>query len=228
MNDVEKVTVLLADDHGPVRQGLRTLLDKDGVIQVVGEAHNGQEAVELAKRLRPKVILMDISMPLINGLEATRIILAEQPSARIIILSAQVDEEYVNRAKAVGAVGYIAKHKASEILVAAVYEVAMGSTAWYPVGSTAPSLEGNLGNGRNPFGKVKSEPLTAADSALLKLVAEGISKRRMAAIGCMRLATVERRLELLMAKLSILSFAKLAEYAVASGYIENDVQVIVV
>ena len=228
MKRTEKLTILLVDDHAPVRQGLRMLLEKDAQIRVVGEAGDGRGAVEMAKKLRPNVILMDISMPLINGLEATRLILADYPSAKVIILSAQVDEEYVNRAKEVGAVGYISKQKAAETLLHAIHEVAKGGILFSQAVPTGLSAKERAGDLVNASGMGGSESLTADDSALLKLVAEGMPKRKIAARHRTRIATIERRLEALMAKLGILSLSKLAEYAVASGYIENDVEVVIV
>jgi DNA-binding NarL/FixJ family response regulator len=116
MKPLKQITILLADDNAPIRQALRTLLDKDARIRVVGEARNGHEAVEMARGSRPGIILMDISMPVINGFEATRQILAERPSTKIIMLSAHVDEEYAERARELGAVGFIAKHMSAENL----------------------------------------------------------------------------------------------------------------
>jgi DNA-binding NarL/FixJ family response regulator len=228
MKPTDRTTVLLVDDHAPVRQGLRTLLDKDVQIRVVGEASDGQEALAMARKLRPQVILMDISMPLINGLEATRLILAELPLTKVIVLSAQVDEEYVNRAKAVGAVGYIAKQRAAETLISAIHEVALGRILFASTGPEGPE------RGANKDGKVagnekgKADPLTAQDSALLMLVAEGIPKKQIAARHRTTIAAIERRLEVLMAKLGIQSLAKLAIYAIAAGYIQNDIKIVII
>src|SRR5512139_188689 len=100
-----RIAVLLAEDHTVVREGLRTLLEAEGDIQVVGEAQTGRQAVDLAKKLRPAVVVMDIAMPLLNGLEATRQIRKALPDARVIILSAHSDDAYVTRALALGAAG---------------------------------------------------------------------------------------------------------------------------
>ena len=97
MSSLKKITVLLAEDHAIVRQGLRTLLETEGHFEVVGQAQTGREAVELAATLRPDVILMDIAMPVLNGLEATRQILAADPAAKVIVLSAHRDDEYIKR-----------------------------------------------------------------------------------------------------------------------------------
>jgi DNA-binding NarL/FixJ family response regulator len=228
MRQTEKITVLLADDHAQVRHGLRSLLGKDAQIRVVGEARNGKEAVEMARRLQPNVILMDISMPLMNGLEATRLILAEPTSTKVIILSAQVDEEYKTRAKIAGAIGFIAKQKAAETLTWAIHEAALGRGLRDSLKTTDPAREEHPEEVNHGAEKGKGEPLNARDSALLKLVAEGRSNRIIAARNRISILAVERRLAALMAKLGILSLAKLVEFAVASGNIENDIDVVIV
>jgi DNA-binding NarL/FixJ family response regulator len=219
MARIKRITVLLADDHELVRQGLRTVLDKDEGIRVVGEARGGREAVKMARKLRPDVILMDISMPIMNGLEATHRILAVRPSTKIIILSAHVDDEYMERAKANGAVGYIAKHMSAEILAWTIHEVAMGRNHYNPVSSPGSALEGSA--------RTKGERLTSRESELLKLVAEGSPKRQIAATLRISVAVVEKLLRALMAKLSISGMTGLANYAVASGHFENDVDLVI-
>jgi DNA-binding NarL/FixJ family response regulator len=106
---MKPITVLLAEDHMIVREGLRALLEAEDDIAVVGEAETGRQAVQLAKRLRPAVIVMDIAMPLLNGLEATRQILKAVPAARVLILSAHGDDEYIRQAVMLGAAGYLIK-----------------------------------------------------------------------------------------------------------------------
>jgi DNA-binding NarL/FixJ family response regulator len=219
MARIKQVTVLLADDHELVRQGLRTVLDKDAGIRVVGEARDGREAVKMARKLRPDVILMDISMPIMNGLEATRRVLAARPSTKVVILSAHVDDEYMERAKAKGAVGYIAKQMSAETLAWAIHEVAMGRNLYNPVSSPSNAGESSA--------RAKGERLTLRESELLKLVAERSPKRQIAATLRISVAAVERLLKALMAKLGISDVAGLANYAVASGHIENDVDLVI-
>ena len=122
MSTSKKITILLAEDHAIVRQGLTALLDVDGHFQMVGEARTGREAVELAQKLRPDVILMDIAMPVLNGLEATRQVLAGNPAAKVLILSAHSDDEYIESMIAVGAVGFLEKQTSAEILTKAIQE----------------------------------------------------------------------------------------------------------
>jgi DNA-binding NarL/FixJ family response regulator len=219
MARIKQITVLLADDHELVRQGLRTVLDKDEGIRVVGEARDGREAVNMARKLRPDVVLMDISMPIMNGLEATRSVLAHRPSTKVVVLSAHVDDEYMERAKATGAVGYIAKHMSAETLAWAIHEVAMGRNLYTPVNSPSNAREGSA--------RAKGECLTSRESEILKLVAEGSPKRQIAVTLRISVAAVETLLRALMAKLSISGMTGLAKYAVASGHIENDVDLVI-
>jgi DNA-binding NarL/FixJ family response regulator len=125
---MKSIRTLLADDHTVVREGLRALLQSDGGIQVVGEARNGREAVELAVALHPDVVVMDIAMPLLNGLEATRKILAAAPDTKVLILSAHSDDAYIDRVIAIGAAGYLIKQASAQILNQAIHEVAAGTS----------------------------------------------------------------------------------------------------
>jgi DNA-binding NarL/FixJ family response regulator len=223
MTPDRQIKVLLADDHQSVRQGLRALLHGDVGLKVIGEARNGRDAVAKAIRLRPDVVLMDISMPIMNGLEATRQILSRRSSVSIIVLSAHVDEEYVERAKAVGAAGFISKQVSSESLTWVIREVAMGRYLCDPIISAGPACGEDWQLDHNGAARSRHDRLTIRESELLQLVAEGSPKRQMASKLCISLATVERLLDALMAKLSMSCIANLAAYAVACGYIESDV-----
>ena len=132
MTPLKKITVLLVDDSAIVRRGLCRLLKTEGSSEVVGQARNGREAVKLARTLRPDVILMDIAMPVLNGFEATRQILAANPAAKVLILSAHSDDEYIKHMAAVGAVGFLEKLTAAEILTKAIREVAQGNLFFSP------------------------------------------------------------------------------------------------
>jgi len=122
------ITVLLAEDHQMVREGLRTLLELEGDIEIVGEAKNGPQAVAFSRKACPDVVIMDIDMPLLNGLEATRRILQAQPSTKVLVLSVHRDDAYVERAMAFGASGYLAKPTAAHHLPMAIREVHKGKT----------------------------------------------------------------------------------------------------
>ena len=132
MTPSKKITVLLAEDNATVREALCALLKIEGHSEVIGQACDGREAVRMARTLRPDVILMDIAMPVLNGLEATRQIVAANSAARVIILSAHNDDEYIGHLTAVGAMGFLEKQSASEILTKAVCEVAKGKRFFGP------------------------------------------------------------------------------------------------
>jgi DNA-binding NarL/FixJ family response regulator len=129
---LKEITVLLVDDHVVMRQGLCIVLETEGNFEVVGQARNGREAVKMEHTLRPDVILMDISMPVLNGIEATRQILAANPAAKVIILSAYSGDEYVEHAIAVGAVGFLEKQTSADHLIKAVREVTKGNLFFSP------------------------------------------------------------------------------------------------
>jgi DNA-binding NarL/FixJ family response regulator len=133
MNTKKRITVLLVDNHKDIRKTLRKILDAASDIQVVGEAANGKQTVEMAKKLRPAVVVMDIAMPKLNGLEATRQILQVLPATRVLICSVHSDEAYVERAMEVGAVGYISKLTFVDILVTAIRAVQKGKTFLNPI-----------------------------------------------------------------------------------------------
>src|SRR5204863_9425330 len=129
---MQKITVLLADDHTVVRQGLRALLEAENDMTVVGEAENGRQAVQMAKRLQPEVVVMDIAMPSLNGLEATRQISRESPKSKVLIPSSYIDDEYVQQLTDAGASGYLVKQTAAQDLVGAIREAKKGNAFFSP------------------------------------------------------------------------------------------------
>src|SRR5450432_967683 len=134
------ITVLLAEDHMVVREGFRKLLEAEADIEVVGEAQTGRQAVGLTRKLRPAVVVMDIAMPLLNGLEATRQIRKAFPETKVVILSAHSDDAYIDQAIAIGAVGFLLKQTSSHDLSVAIREVQNGNTFF------SPSIAKRLGN----------------------------------------------------------------------------------
>src|SRR5437899_4491300 len=125
---MKQITVLLAEDHQIVREGFRSLLEHERDIEVVGEAATGRQAVRLTRKLRPAVVVMDIAMPLLNGLEATRQIRKDFPDTRVLILSAHSDDAYVEQVSGLGAAGFLLKQSSSENLATAIREVQKGNT----------------------------------------------------------------------------------------------------
>ena len=129
---MKRITVLLAEDHTIVREGFRKMLELEGDIEVLGEAKDGRQAIAMVKKLRPAVVLMDIAMPLLNGLEATRQILKAVPSTRILILSAHSDDAYVKNATESGAMGFLLKQTSSHVVCEAIREVQKGNSFFSP------------------------------------------------------------------------------------------------
>ncbi len=228
MNPPIQITVLLAEDHAIVRQGLCALLNADGHFKVVAEARTGCEAVELALASRPDVILMDIAMPVLNGLEATRQILAANPAAKVIILSAHSDDVYVERMNEAGVAGFLEKQSSAEILTKAITEVAQGKTFFSP--AIAKRMRDAQGQPRDRDGLLKAHGhrLTSRESEVLQLVAEGAANKQIAAALNISIKTVEKHRQQLMDKLNIHDTAGLTRYAISAGVIENSVQFTIV
>jgi DNA-binding NarL/FixJ family response regulator len=228
MTTTQPITVLLAEDHAIVRQGLCALLKSDGHFQVVGEARTGREGVELALKLKPDVILMDIAMPVLNGLEATRQILTANPAARVIILSAHSDDVYVDRMIEAGVAGFLEKQTSAEVLTKAIVEVVKGGTYYSP--AIARRLAQNSGKPRDRDGMIQEHGnrLTSRECEVLQLVAEGMANKQVAAELGISIKTVEKHRQHLMDKLNIHETAGLTRYAIATGVIEGNVQLTIV
>ena len=228
MKTTKQITVMLAEDHAIVRQGLTALLNADGNFKLLGEAQNGQEAVKLALSLKPDVILMDIAMPVLNGLEATRQILAANPAAKIIILSAHSEDVYVDRMTEVGAAGFLEKQTSADILAKAILEVAKGRTFFSP--SIAKRLQASKDKPRDRDGMVKAHGnrLTSRETEVLQLVAEGSANKQVADTLGISIKTVEKHRQHLMDKLNIHDTAGLTRYAISAGVIESSVQLTIV
>jgi len=228
MAPTKQITVLLAEDHAIVRQGVCALLKADGHFLMVGEARTGREAVELARTLRPDVILMDIAMPVLNGLEATRQILAANPAAKVIVLSAHSDDVYVERMAEAGAAGFLEKQTSAEILTRAICEVAKGSTFFSP--AIAKRRLHNQGKPRDRDGLIQANGnrLTAREAEVLQLVAEGSANKQVAAALGISIKTVEKHRQHVMDKLNIHETAGLTRYAIDQGIIESNVQLTII
>jgi len=216
---MKKITVLLSDDHTVVREGLRLLLETEPDIQVVGEAANGRRAVGETKRLKPDVILMDLAMPLLNGLEAARQIAKEVPAAKVLILSAYSDDQYLEHAIKAGAAGYLMKETVGEDLLRGIREVAKGNAFF------SPPIARRLSKQRqNPDLRSKSTAapgLTRRQAEVLQLVAEGYSTRKIAGLLSLSIKTVEKHRQAVMDKLDIHELATLTRYAVSSGVVQS-------
>jgi two-component system, NarL family, nitrate/nitrite response regulator NarL len=219
---MKRITVLLAEDHMVVREGFRMLLGGEDDIEVVGEAQTGRQAVEMIRKLRPAVVVMDIAMPLLNGLEATRQIRKSFPDTKVIILSAHSDDAYVDQAVAIGAVGFLLKQTSSHDLSMAIREVQNGKTFF------SPSIAKRLHAQKIPAGGValrkKVARLSSRELEVLQLIAEGKANKQTAADLGISIKTVEKHRQNLMAKLGIHEISGLTRYAIAAGIIESSVQ----
>lgn len=221
---MKTITVLLAEDHIVVREGLRALLEIDEKIKIVGQVQTGREAVRLFKELLPDVVVMDVAMPYLNGLEATRQILKATPAAKVLILSAHGEDEYVEQAIEAGAMGYLIKQTSGQILSVAVREVQKGNTFF----SSSIKKRINEQHQKSPSAKIslekKSSHLSSRETELLQLIAEGLPNKQIAAELNISIKTVEKHRQNLMQKLNIHDIAGLTRYAISMGIIENTVQ----
>jgi DNA-binding NarL/FixJ family response regulator len=222
---MKRITVLLAEDHAIVREGLRSLLELGGDCEVVGEASTGRQAVDLARKLRPTVVVMDVAMPVLNGFEATRQIRVASPDTKVLVLSAHSDDEYVAHMTAVGASGYLVKQNSGQVLVHAVREIASGHPYFSPA---IAKRQGNAERQSRTSGAARGKPrspLTPREAEVLQLVAEGAANKQVASALGISIKTVEKHRQQLMNKLDIHDTAGLTRHAIATGVIESSIQV---
>lgn len=223
-NSSKRISVLLADDHAIVREGIRALLKNEVDIEVVGEAENGRQAMEMAIKLCPDIILMDFAMPLLNGLEATRQMQKLLPKTKILVLSAHSDDAYVEHMMNIGAHGYLIKQTSFQILATAIREVYNGKKFFSP--SIAKQFldlnwKSKLGDEIN---NKKSKALSTREAEVLQLIAEGQANKLIASTLTISIKTVEKHRQNLMGKLNIHDTAGLTRYAISEGIIENRIQ----
>ncbi len=215
---VEPIRVLIAEDHTIVRQGLISLLAAERGIEIVGEASDGHEAVEAAGRLKPHVVLMDLGMPGLNGVDATRQIKRDFPDVAVLVLSMYSAEEHVRPAIRAGAAGYLLKGSGLSDLVAAIRAVASGEAFLSP--QVAKIL---LKDARtDDEAATSSGPLTAREREILQLVGEGSSSPEIARALSLSVKTVEGHRSRIMAKLNIHDVAGLVRYAIRTGLVSPD------
>lgn len=218
---MKKISVLLADDHTVVRQGLRVLLEVEADIQVIGEAETGRQAVQMAKKMRPDVIVLDVAMPVLNGLEATRQIAREVHGTKILILSSYSDDEYVQQLIEAGAIGYLVKQTAANDLIKAIREAVKGNAYFSPsisrrlLEQCRAAFEGGV-----PVRK-KAPHLTSREYEVLQLIAEGQANKQIAAELSISIKTVEKHRQQVMNKLNIHDVAGLTRHALSKGIIES-------
>jgi DNA-binding NarL/FixJ family response regulator len=228
MKSAKRISVLLADDHMRIREGLKTLLKAESDIEVVGEASTGRQAVELTRKLRPDVIVMDISMPQTNGLEATRQIRKDFPDTKVIILSTHSDDAYVESAADLGASAYLLKHSSAHFVAEAIREVHNGETFFSPAISKRFRSRPQQSSEQKDLPKAKAPRLSSREGDVLRLIAEGEAIKQIAESLSLSIKTVEKHRDHLMQKLAIHDIAGLTRYAIAAGIIESGVQLTII
>ncbi len=217
------ITVLLADDHTIVREGLLNLLAAEKDIVVVGEATTGRQAVDMTVRLKPDVVVMDIAMPRLNGLEATRQIRQKVPAVKVLILSAHSDDAYVETVMALGASGYLIKQSSADCLSDAIREVQKGNTFFSPVIAKRYNEQHQTVLNRKGESSKKATGLSVREMEVIQLVAEGAANKQIAAELGISIKTVEKHRDSLMQKLDVHDTASLTRYAISAGIIECNV-----
>jgi DNA-binding NarL/FixJ family response regulator len=225
---MKRITVLLAEDHMIVREGFRKMLELEDDFDVVGEAQDGRQAVALAKKFRPEVVLMDIAMPLLNGLEATRQLLKAVPAAKVLMLSAHSDDAYVKNATDSGAVVFLLKQTSAHEVCRAIREVQKGKTFFSPSISKRRDRLNPRSPDRTGAINKKVAQLTSREMEVLQLIAEGKANKETASELGIGIKTVEKHREHLMEKLDIHDTAGLTRYAISAGIIESSVQLTIV
>jgi DNA-binding NarL/FixJ family response regulator len=213
-----QLRILLADDHTVVRQGLRKVLEERPDWVVVAEAGNGREAVQKAEEVKPDVAILDVAMPLLNGIEATRQIVKRSPATRILVLTMHSDEAYVNQILKAGATGYLLKDSADVDLIQAVSAVSQGKSFFSP-GVARLMLDDYVRQLADKGITDRYESLSEREREIFQLIAEGKANKEIAAILSISPSTVETHRARIMEKLDLHSAAEIVLYAVRRGVI---------
>ena len=211
---MKRIRILLADDHAVVRQGFKMILGAQADMEIVGEAGNGREAVELAEQLQPDMVVMDVAMPELNGIEATRRLAAILPHTRVLALSMHKDSVYVREILRAGARGYLLKDSVAADLVAAVRAVAGGEGYLSPAVSDAV-LDDYRRHVTNPI-----DLLTSREREVLQMLAEGKTNKEIAVVLNLSVYTVDAHRGRIMEKLNLHSINELVRFAVRNGLID--------
>jgi two-component system response regulator NreC len=220
---MHKIRVLLADDHAILRAGLKMLLDAEPDMEVVGEAGNGVAAIQKTGELKPDVVLMDITMPELNGLHATREILQAHSDAKVLVLTVHDDESYLRQFLRAGASGYVVKKAADTELTAAIRCVCKGDIFVHP-SLAKVMMEEYLGNAVKPARQTnQSHPLSEREKEVLTLIAQGYTNKEAAKKLYISVKTVETHRARIMEKLQLRTRAELVRYAIMEGFLNTNV-----
>ena len=214
---MRKIKVVVADDHTILRQGIKALLDNQEGIEVVGEAKDGREAIKTIEELLPDVILMDIAMPGLNGLEATRRIKKKFPKVKVVVLTMHANEEYIFQILNAGADGYLVKETAFQDLISAINAVHKGEAFMSP--SVSKKVMTDYIQRAQGEEKVSFDTLTTREREVLKMVSEGKSNNEIAAFLSISVRTVENHRANIMRKLKLKKTADLVRYAITEGLV---------
>jgi DNA-binding NarL/FixJ family response regulator len=214
---MEKLRILLADDHEVMRQGVRSLIEKEKGWEVCGEAVNGRQAVALAEELEPDVVVLDLAMPELNGLEATRQIKRALPKTEVLIFTGEESDQLIHELFAAGARSYILKSDIGGHLVAAIR--ALGAHKHYFTDRISEVVFARYFRGETGAGKDKTEGLTPREREIVQLLAEGKSNKEVSAVLGISIKTVETHRSTSMRKLRLDSFADLVRYAIRNKII---------
>ena len=209
-----KTRIMVVDDHKIVREGLRKLIEDDGNFEVIGEAGNGREGIRLARQLQPDIVIMDVAMSEMNGIEATRQLMTAQPEVRVLALSMHSDSRFVKQMLEAGALGYLLKDDAFEEIVTALRSLVVGRMYVSPQASGGilqDLAQGQLANDGS------ETPLTAREKETLQLIAEGHSTAEIAERLFVSVKTIETHRKKIMDKLDMHSIAELTKYAIREG-----------
>ena len=215
---MKKLRILLADDHIVMRTGLRALLERQPNLEVVGESENGRETVALAASLRPDVVVMDVGMPVLNGIEATQTIVTQCPTTAVVVLSMHADESYVMRSLKAGARGYLLKDSAAADLIGAIQAISQGKSFFSP--KVSRILAEDYVRVLKQKGAVDTyDLLTSREREILQLLAEGKTNKEVATALNISLYTAETHRSHILQKLNLHNSAELVLYAVRKGII---------